>query len=267
MKPISINEYLNSDSNWTKRLLGLSDFQKKRDIGQIENEYNLDKYGKLLAFEFKTIEEYKSKEFEQSGLNPISGNIIISLGDSIFKTSVANARTIYYSFIKTTINKYLSENICELGCGYGYNLSYLGRNVYGGEYSKNAVKIAQKLGLDVKEFNYYNNEDYQLIKPNTTIFTAHSIEQIPDATIIINNLAAQKNNINYVVHFEPTVVPERSSLIGLMRNKYMELNDYNHNLIEILKSRKDIDIIELEIDTFGLVPLNSSNLIVWKFKK
>ena len=46
----------------------------------------------------------------------------------------------------------------------------------------------------------------------------------------------------------------------------MELNDYNRNLIYVLKERKNIEILELEIDLFGLVPLNTTNLIVWKFK-
>jgi hypothetical protein len=267
MKPVSINEYLNSKNPWSKRLLGISEFQKKRDVQQVENEYNLDKYARLLEVDLKTIEEYKAKEFEQAGLDPLTAEMTISFGDELFRTGVANMRNIYYGLIKTTLSKYSSENTCELGCGYGFNLSFLGANAYGGEYSKNAVALAKKLGLNVVEFNYYKSEDYNFIKPNTTVFTTHSIEQIPDATVIIDSLEKQKDKINYVVHFEPTVIPERSTLLGLMRNKYMELNDYNRNLIEVLKSRKNIEILELETDIFGLVPLNTTNLIVWKFKK
>ncbi|MBL7884256.1 MAG: hypothetical protein JNL69_09315 [Bacteroidia bacterium] len=267
MKQISINEYLNSNNPWSKRLLGLTQFQKKRDTQQIENEYNLDKYGKLLEFDFKTIEEYKSKEFELAGLNPISGEMIISIEDDLFKASVSEARKMYYDLIKSLVSKYKSKNICELGCGYGYNLSLLDINGYGGEYSINAVKLAKKLGLDVTEFNYYNEADYNFIKPDSTIFTAHSIEQIPDATIIIDSLEKQKNKINYIINIEPTVIEGRNSFLGLLRNKYMELNDYNRNLLCILQNRKDIEILELNIDSFGLVPLNTANTIVWRFKK
>lgn len=53
MKPISINEYLNINNPWSNRLLGYTGFQKKRDIQQVENEYNLDKYEKLLDFDFQ----------------------------------------------------------------------------------------------------------------------------------------------------------------------------------------------------------------------
>ena len=51
-----------------------------------------------------------------------------------------------------------------------------------------------------------------------------------------------------------------------MRNKFIEQNDYNHNLIEVLKSNPGIEILELETDVFGLAPLNTATLIVWKFK-
>ena len=63
MEPITINEYFDSKNPWTKRLLGFDHFQKNRDIQQVENEYNLDKYAKLLEFDFKTVEEFKAKEF------------------------------------------------------------------------------------------------------------------------------------------------------------------------------------------------------------
>lgn len=267
MNEISVNQYFNIENPWTKRLLGDVDFKKNRTITQIENEYNLDKYAKLLMFNFKTINEYKEKEFEQAGLDPVKGELSISKGDSIFKTTVLEARKQYYELIKAGLKKYTSTNICELGCGYGFNLSYLGDNAYGGEYSINAVNLAQQLGYEVSAFNYYNESDYNFIKPNSTVITVHSIEQIPDATTIIQSLEKQKDKINFVVHFEPTIVKTRNSLLGLFRNKYLEMNDYNSNLIELLSARKDIEIIELKTDIFGLVPLNSTNLIVWKFKK
>lgn len=267
MEEISINQYLNKSNPWTARLLGMEDFQKKRDVQQVENEYNLEKYARLLPFDFKTAEEYKAKEFEQAGLHPTTGIIYISKGDSIFKSSMVEARDIYNELMRSKLKKYASENICELGCGYGYNLGLTDKKGYGGEYSVNAVKIAKKIGLDVSEFNYYTESDYGFLRPNSTIFTTHSIEQIPDATVIIDNLTRHKSKINYVVHFEPTIINERSSLLGLMRNRYMQLNDYNKNLLYVLKDRDDIEILELETDIFGLVPLNTTNLIIWRFKE
>lgn len=266
MKPISLNDYLNKDNSWTNRLLGIVPFKKNRDLTQVENEYNLDKYAALLKFEFDTVEEYKVKEFELGGLNAQS-TTTISYVDNLFEIPLSLARNLFYNIIKTKLSQYPSEYLCELGCGYGYNLSYLGQQTYGGEYSKNAVKLAQKLNREVVEFNYYEEKDYHFIKRNSTIFTSHSIEQIPDATSVIKNLKQQRGKINFVIHFEPTLVEGRNNLFGVLRNKYIEINDYNRNLIKLLKADEEIEIIELEYDAFGLNPLNSSNIIVWRFKK
>lgn len=266
MKPISLNDYLTLDNPWAHRLLGLVNFQKVRDLTQVENEYNLDKYAKLLAFDFNKIEDYKVKEFELGGLKADS-KTVISYQDNLFEVPLSLARNLFYSIIKTKLNQYPSTHICELGCGYGYNLSYLGEKAYGGEYSKNAVKLAQQLKAEVVEFNYYQEQDYYFIKPDSTIFTSHSIEQIPDATAIIENLRKQKDKINFVVHFEPTLVEKRTTLMGILRNKYIEVNDYNRNLIKLLQTDKEVEILELEHDVFGLNPLNSSNILVWRFKK
>ncbi len=266
LEQLSINDFFGSANAWTRRILGLDTFQKTRDINQVENEYNLDKYKTLLAQNCANMEEYKRKEFELAGLDPNTGKVVISIGDIIYKTTVADLRERYYQLIKSTLAPYASGKMCELGCGYGFNLDLLSGECYGGEYSENAVVLANKLGKDVVKFNYYNSDDYSLIRPDSTVFTVHSIEQIPDAAPIVNALRTQKEKINYVVHIEPSFVKERTSLIGLLRNKYIELNDYNRNLIDLLKSQPDIEILELKTDVFGLVPLNSSNIIAWRFK-
>lgn len=265
MKEISLNDYLNKDNAWSHRLLGLTAFQKKRDVSQIEREYNQDKYAKLEAVQLTSMEDYRTLELEQAGLPVNTARPVISLGDKLFEVTVPEARKMYYDLIRTNVLKYRSERICELGCGYGYNLTLFDGEVYGGEYSSNAVSIARRLGMDVRGFNYYREEDYHFIRPETTVFTSHSIEQIPDATVIIENLRRIKNNVRYVVHIEPTVLPERSTLLGLMRNRYMELNDYNSNLRDILMQASDIELLDVQLDVYGVVPLNSSNIFVWKF--
>ncbi|MFM9983975.1 MAG: hypothetical protein ACKVOK_01995 [Flavobacteriales bacterium] len=265
MKPVNLNDYLNKNNPWSHRLLGNVDFQKTRDIDQIEREYNQDKYAKLAAFTLGTMEEYRNLELEQAGLPVETARPIISIGDELYEVTVPEARKMYYDLIRSNVNKYKAGRICELGCGYGYNLTLFEGELYGGEYSSNAVSIAQRLAMDVIAFNYYHEKDYSFIRPDSTVFTSHSIEQIPDASVIVENLRKVKHNIKYVVHIEPTILPERDSLLGLMRNRYMELNDYNRNLLSTLQQSADIEILEYQSDVFGVVPLNSSNVLVWKF--
>ncbi|MFN0031723.1 MAG: hypothetical protein ACKVOR_06150 [Flavobacteriales bacterium] len=263
---VELNQYFNSENAWTRRLLGLENFAKHRDIHQVEREYNQDKYYKLAQADLHNMQAYRELELELAGIPLESANLIYSIGDALYDAPVSVSRNMYYELIRGAVSKFGSSRICELGCGYGYNLTLFDGEVYGGEYSANAVNIARKLGLDVQPFNYYEGGDYDLIRSDSTIFTSHSIEQIPDATVIVENLRKHKEKINYVVHIEPTIVKERSNLLGLMRNKYIELNDYNRNLIELLRQAQDVEILELRTDVFGFVPLNSSNVIAWRFR-
>ncbi len=264
---IELNEYFSSSNRWSNRLLGLEDFQKIRDIGQIEREYNQDKYLRLLESQAADLKSYRKLELEQAGLYDGAGTIVFSEGDNLYEEDVDVAREKYYELIRSRVGQHNPRLICELGCGYGYNLTLFNQDTitYGGEYSENAVTIARKVGLDVHPFNYYKSSDYDFLKPGSTIFTSHSIEQIPDATVIIESLRERKHLIDRVIHIEPTFVKERTSLIGLMRNRYIQLNDYNHNLIEVLRNAQDIELLEVSIDVFGFVPLNSSNVVIWRF--
>ena len=268
MIALSLNDFFNKDFVWTDRIFGEKEFAKKRDISQIEREYNMDKYKSLYDLDLPDMEAYKVKEFENSGITQ-DQDVRMSFKDELFKMPLRRARVIAYSLFKDMIKPYLSENNCELGCGYGFNLELIKGNNYGGEYSKYAVELGKRLGHDLVEFNYYNESDYDFIRSGSTVFTVHSIEQMPDAKVIIDSLYKQKDKINYVVHFDPSYLPHRSNFIGKARNKYIELNDYNRNLFSYITSRTDIiEVVSLEYDVISMQinPLNSTNFIVYKFK-
>ena len=261
-----MSEYLNKENSWTARFLGDEKFSRKRDSGQIEREYNQDKYGKLASIDLESVELYKQKEFELGGVTADDA-IVVSFGESLFSMPLHLARNIFYGIVKSAVAPWASPNICELGCGYGYNLTYLPGATSGGEFSENAVALGRRLGLNVRRFDYYNRADYDsLIPDNCTIVTVHSLEQIPDARAIVENLRRKKGSINAVVHIEPSFLAERNSLLGVLRNRYVEYNDYNRNIVEVLRSSLDVEILELRTDVVGLNPLNSAHAIVWRFR-
>jgi len=268
MKLSSWNQYLSSSNPWTKRLIGIENFSRQRNLEQIKREYNQDKYGPLLEFDFKDIELYKRKELELAGLRE-KDNIFFSLGEEVLEINFRLAFSIYYSVISDVIRRYSPNRICELGCGYGYNLSYLKSicpEVYGGEYSENAVTIASLLGFDVKKFNYYDVDEYTMIKSGSLILTVHSVEQLPSAKVFISGVYENRHKIDLIVNFEPSFLTERNSLIGVLRNRYIEINDYNRDLITLLMDRNDVDILEYHSDYVGMNPLNPTNIVVWKFR-
>lgn len=264
--PVSLSEYLSADNAWTARFLGDDKFSRKRDNDQIEREYNQDKYGKLASIDLESAELYKEREFEFGGVAS-NDSIVVSFGESLFKMPLRLARNIFYGIVKSTVAQWASPNICELGCGYGYNLTYLPGTTSGGEFSEHAVTLGRRLGLNVRRFDYYDAADYNsLIPDNCTILTVHSLEQIPDARVVVENLRRQKHSIATVVHIEPSYVPERHSLLGVLRNRYIEFNDYNRNIIDVLESSSDVEILEVRTDVVGLNPLNSAHAIVWRFR-
>ena len=221
-----------------------------------------------MDFKFTNIEFYKRKELELAGLEE-KDNIFLSLGEEIFEINYGLALSIYYSVICNVIKRYSPKRICELGCGYGYNFSYFKSicpELYGGEYSENAVTIANILGLDIKRFNYYNLDEYSLIRSGSLILTVYSVEQLPSAQCFIDGVYNNRHNIDLIVNFEPCLLKDRNSLIGVLRNRYIEVNDYNRDLITLLMARDDVEILEYHPDYIGINPLHPTNIVIWRFR-
>lgn len=266
MKSISINTFLSADNAWTRRLFGLESFSVQRTLEKVDAEYEQDKYKKLLSRDFTALEKVKESEFADSGLTQDSTHVI-SYGDELFETTLFGARQQERALITSVVERHGSTPLCELGCGYGYNLSFFpGFETYGGDYSLSAVELGRQFGFDLQPFNYYNDADYDFLRPGSTVLTCHSMEQLPDASSFLASMRKRKHLIKRVIHLEPTHVSSRSTLLGLMRNRYIDLNDYNRNLIVLLQQARDVEILALSYDLFGMNPLNSSNMIVWEFK-
>lgn len=268
MKSISLSDYLHADNAWTKRLLGSEPFQMSRTSEKIAEEYENDKWGKMLKQELRDMEHAKAVEYETIlGFDWRTTPTVVSFGDELFLTDSPTFNDIFYSIVRNRIGKYKGAAYCELGCGYGYNLSLFPEPRYGGEFTDAGVSVAKKMGFDSQHFDFYDRNSYKMIRPGSVVYTIQALEQIPDSTNFLEGMRSQKQNIDYVVHFEGSVLPERKNLLGLFRNRYQELNDYNRNLVELLRNAPDVEILELELDSMGSVPLNSLHYIVWRFKK
>jgi hypothetical protein len=264
MRYVPLNEYLTSESSWPKRLLGWENHAISRNELAVTSEYDKDRYLPLLSLGATHPEDYKVAEFANLGMQ-LDDPMFISVGNEVFSASLREARLLWYSLIRSYVERFAAGPICELGCGYGFNLTYLGRDAYGGEYSANAVALARRLGLDVASFNYYQLQDYEIVRPGSSIVTVHSIEQIPSVLPIMEHLRRQKSRIRMVINLEPCWLDERQTLLGLVRNRYNQLIDHNHDLIEQLRKAPDVEIVHFEADVFGMHPLNSTNVVVWRF--
>jgi hypothetical protein len=267
MKRVSLNQYLDIHHPWSARLLGSVNFQENRNRDMVSALYDGGIWKERLT-EFSNCPE---KLYDRI-LHPDSSlERVISIGHELFECNNRTFQTLVTDHQTSTINAFFSNaQICELGCGIGSNLLRLSqinpqKTFYGGELSENAVNLGKLLGLDVHPFDYYQRQCYEIIRQNTTVITVHSIEQLPDAEPFIENLSLFRDRIEKVIHFEPIINPTRTKLLGLIRNRYCEINDYNRNLRQLLIARPDIEIITEEYDIFGLNPLNPTSILVWRF--
>ena len=55
-------------------------------------------------------------------------------------------------------------------------------------------------------------------------------------------------------------------LLGLLRRRYMQLNHYSWDLIEVLERRGDVEVLELEPNAIGPNALLPGSIAVWRFR-
>lgn len=262
LRPLDLNEYLSASNPWTARLLDCVPFRQERTLELVEREYNQDFYGRML-------EKYRHRpeDLRRDVLN--GSNLILDfcLRDEIFSGPLSSFNFIKRTYVQTLVGHYAGQApLCELGAGYGTNFFWMNRPIYGGEFCDNALQLASILGFEVHKFNFYEPETYRFIRNGSCIFTSHAIEQIPDARVVVDHLKRVRERIVCCIQLEPLYREERKNLLGLLRNKYTRINDYNTNLLQVLSSDPLIEILFLETDIFGRNPLNPSSAIVWSFR-
>jgi hypothetical protein len=305
IEPISLLE-AHRFSSWPKRVLGLEEWQKKTRVTKdIIEEYNNGWYkyalsfweealrsrnfASPLAFFYQLDKIILGKMLEAKEIYGIhEDRHLISSGDHFFVCSNAIFNSLYRTLLLETTDKYLAvtgcKSVVETGCGTGVNLFCLSQYLpvdqfAGGEICSNAIKlgnaIAEKFCLNgnFRHFDYFNSgktmpklvED---IKGDYILFTSHSIEQIGLMhTDFIEAIRDLEKPPKVVIHFEPAVYPDTDNLMEALCYKYSNLNKYNHDLLQVLKTfqeRKILTIVEHIPRTLGTSAFNPTSVIVWK---
>lgn len=282
MKKVDINT-LPHWSPWPQRLLGQSPWKvPKRGIEKVNEEYDQDKYAKCLKFYTDAGGDITPDAVRQFQMDQDLGETIcVSIEDDLCLMTFGEARSKFYRLITETMRSKIntSSTVIELGCGFGYNLWQLSwhfkdKICLGGEYSNNAVRLATGLFkqipmINVVPFNFYE-KTYEIlndVQGPVTVFTAFAIEQIPSAESFFEALWHYRDKISSVFHFEPVYeLFGEETLLGLMRRRYVEANDYNRDLLTQLQQRSDkIRILCTEANVLGVNPLNPISSIHWEF--
>lgn len=269
-------------SPWPGRLLGTVPWSPiERTQEKIDAEYDKDKYASCLAYYREHAQEgitvdHVRKEWEMRGL---TSQKCVSFGEDLFLLSSSEFLSMNDRFLLEMLGSSVAEAdiVVELGCGYGHNLWLLAqqfpkKKYFGGEYSAQAVTLAQELyrnspSIHVEQFNFYD-PTYPILDQiekgrRVLVFTRHAIEQLPSAANVCAVLPRYADKVAAVVHLEPLYEPDGTSLLSLLRKRYTEVNDYNRDLLPLLRANPAVTVQEVQVNVFGLNPLNPTSVIRW----
>lgn len=272
-------------SLWPARLLGLEKWEQKiKTPEEITREFEYEKWGQLLE-KVEKINVPLSVEDVDEWSSQDDSHQLYSIGKHLVLLSYREAQKKYLDLLEKILKKYLPASaLIELGAGYGSVIIPLARRkpfcnipIYAGEYTVSGTKLIQILSQSEKkqimaghcDFNLPDFLDFE-IPPGGIIFTSYSTHYLPKMT---NKFIESFLSLNpkVIINIEPCYDHfAGNTLIDLMRRRYIEVNDYNRNLVTLLKEYErngKIEILEELPLLFGTNPFLPCSAMVWKGKK
>ncbi len=277
---VSIEE-LPRYSPWPARLLGIEPWKKRRKTRkEVIREYDDEKWSSLLREARRlgdgvTLE--KIKGFERGGARECcwdDGRLKLLTPENSMRRQMAIFRECLESYLPASA-------LVELGCGYGAILLELARlkrmrglPVFGGEYTDNGCELTRLLGkqlqvdLTVGKCDFGSRVLTQLpIPPGALIYTSYAVPYVRQLKRqFVDGFLRLKPKV--VVHFEPCLEHcKDDDLLHLLVRRYIELNDYNRNLLTVLKEAEksgDITLVEERPIVFANTPFLPISVVAWK---
>jgi len=280
VKTLSLQD-LPAWSPWPTRIMGLDPWTVPvRNLDKIASEYDQDKYHRILEWVERQTGEISLAQVQRGlidmvGLTPET-QICMSRRQELLLATVEEAFTEQFRELAAQLAPAITgcRSVAELGSGIGLNLWYLKHEFppfeyAGGDFSGNAVKVAHRLHQNVVKFNFYDLDSYSFLEwlpEPIAVFTCHALEQLPTAAPFLEHLSCYRARIKAVVNFEPVTELYPKNLLGLLRARYTEINDYNRDLVSVLRSSSQVEIDRSEYDVIGVNPLNPSSVLAWHFR-
>ncbi|HMB45895.1 MAG TPA: hypothetical protein VKL21_08740 [Candidatus Methanoperedens sp.] len=267
-------------SPWPARLLGIEPCEQRyKTPEEITREYNYEKWGTLLnrviGSKEVSIEDVERWVLEDT---PVS---LCSVEDEFELLSTIEASRRHAELMENIIKSYLPATaLVELGAGYGNIILGLAKkepfkkmSLIAGEYTASGVELItqlaqiQKIHIQAEHCDFFSDSVLDFTIPeDALIYTSFAAHYVPKLS---NNFIRSLSEFHpkAVIHAEPCYEHfNRLTLLGLLRRRYMEVNDYNTNLVTLLHDQQDkglIKILEERPAVFGMNPLLPASLLVW----
>lgn len=278
LREIALDE-LPAWSPWPARLLGLTERRfEPRTPEKILREYDGDKYGTLLAALERdpalTVEQLKRLE-----LGDPEAPVAMVIGERLYVAPLAEALRRTTEVLVDRVGRVVpgAASITDLGCGFGYQLAHLADTfpelaLHGGEFAPNGVELARRLHgpagrIAVERFDFASGVCAPLLHAPapSVVLLSFVLHQLPSAAVAVETLAAHRDRIGCVLSYDVDGSVQDAGLLGLMRRRYKEVNDYSWDLLEVLGRRDDVVVDVVEPNIIGPNPLLPATLVVWRF--
>jgi len=281
MSSYTIND-LPRFSPWPARLLSSEPCQKLyKNKKEVIREYEYDKWGPLLKI-VQTAEKDISLEEVDNWIFEDLQPSLCWIKNRLELLSSHDAHRQYLILVCDTLKPLMpAASLVELGAGYGSVIialaqcpDFAGTPIIAGEYTTSGMQLlkylarSHNLAIEVGHCDFASAQMFDFVIPrNSVIFTSYAATYVPKLTANFVKCLC-KCEPNFVIHFEPCYEHcDPNTLLGLMRRRYIEVNDYNTNLIKTLHDQQEegiIEIIKEEPTVFGNNPLLSVSVVIWK---
>ena len=267
-------------SDWVKLVLSEQELSvNQKTVKEVMREYEDEKWGHALQ-EVKELSN-PCLEYVEMKLEGINQESPFYLQDSFYLGFGREILDAHISLYEQTMAPYIENASClvELGAGYGSKILNLSKckgfdklPLYAAEYTKSGCELisilADSLDKNINvgycDFRKLNIKDID-IPENAIVFTSLATMYVPELS---DDFIAFLANIKplVVIHFEPCYEHHTDIRVhGLLCRRYIELNDYNRNLISIInRSVKNKEIAAKSIkNVIGTNPLLPISIVEW----
>lgn len=280
MAPYTIDD-LPRFSPWPARLLGLEPWeQRHKTPEEILREYEDEKWGPLLE-RLRAAEREIAIEEVDGWAREGSTASLCSIGERLELLSPREAHARYLNLVEDVLKEFLPASaLVELGAGYGSIILALATRgpfaqmrVMAAEYAPSGVELlrciakGQRLEIEVGHCDFASSWVADMTIPQgALIFTSFATPYVPRLSPdFVKALCTYRPQA--VVHLEPCYEHCNSqALLGLLRRRYIQVNDYNTNLVTLLHDQQErglIRILEERPTVFGMNPLLAASVIAW----
>jgi len=276
---ISWNE-LPKFSTWPERLLDPALESRQKNAAELSREYEQEKWGPLLEAlrgeDSGGLHLADDLTFRDCPPQPCWDHGVLRILPAL------EAFDVYRTLVMGKLSAPRpGQALVELGAGYGAILLWLKQQqdwretpIFAGEFTASGQElaglIAEREGLAVTTgwCDFFDPRLTDLPVPESSlIFTSFAMACVPELSdrFVDGMLEFRPSR---VWHFEPIREHfDRGTLTGLMQERYLAANDYNRNLLAVLKRREAegcIRIVSEEKCFFGLNPLIPLSSVAWE---